>query len=301
MDGCTYSLRLLNQPYVRYNISSINMFRAALLTALVAAATAPVAQAASSSYSLHVDSESPYSFTITNPANQPVVSNTGILAGSTNTSMDAVSTDSDDTSIDVSFTTPTIVRVNVSSTLGFTGARFSAAKDALNYGVWAHPFNESIVNSNIAFDLKGMQGNDGINYASVRSPFFLSSAGYAVYTDTHAMGSYSFYSPSSDDDEGKKNSAEAEFRFNATELVYYIILPQSGGDLKSLLTQYAGLTDTSPLWSPRAYGPMFWHNDFERESGFPEGVGNSQEFVQDVVDKLARHRIRASAVMVDRP
>lgn len=262
-----------------------------LQSTLVACLLGVASMAWATSYSLDVVSESPYSFTITNGAKDAIVANSAILSGRQNTSMSAVSRHSNDTVLDFDFVTPTVVRVNVESSLGFTGAQFSTAENALHYGVWAYPFNESIVNSDIAFDLKGLQGNDGINYASVRSPFFVSSAGYAVYTDTQAMGSYSF---SSEDN-------QVQFIFNATEIAYYIILPESEGDFKSLLTQYAGLTDTSPLWSPRAYGPMFWHNDFQRTSGFPEGVSNSQEFVEDVVDKLAQHRIRASAVMVDRP
>ncbi|KAL2833474.1 glycosyl hydrolases family 31-domain-containing protein [Aspergillus pseudoustus] len=270
------------------------MPRSALFTSLVAAASVASALVAQPAlYFLQIDTESSYAFTVTDGKNQSVVSNIGILAGSKNNSMTAVSKDSDETSVDFGFMTPTIVRVNVNSSLGFTGAQFATAEGALHYGVWAHPFNESIVNSNVVFDLKGMQGNDGINYASVRSPFFVSSAGYAVYTDTQAMGSYSFSSVD--------NKNEVQFGFNATEIVYYIILPESKGDLKSLLTQYGGLTDRSPLWSPKAYGPMFWHNDFQRKSGFPDGVNSSQEFVEDVVNKLAQHRIRASAVMVDRP
>ncbi|KAL4964059.1 glycosyl hydrolases family 31-domain-containing protein [Aspergillus stella-maris] len=208
-------------------------------------------------YSLRIESKSPYFFTISNGENHTIVANSGIVAGSQNSSMIAVSRDSKDTALDFGFITPTIVRVDVKSSLGFTG----------------------------------MQGNDGINYASVRSPFFVSSAGYAVYTDTQAMGSYSF---SNEDN-------QVQFIFNATEITYYILSPKSKDGFKSLLTQYAGLTDTSPLWLPRSYGPKFWHNDFQRTSGFPEGVNDSQEFFEDVVDKLAQHRIRASAVMVDRP
>jgi hypothetical protein len=211
--------------------------------------------------------------------------------------MTATPKTSHDTKITTQFIAPSILHVHTQTTgttLSFTGAQFSTTPGAKHYGVWSYPFNDSITNAEIAFDLKGLQGNDGINYASARAPFFISSAGYAVYADTQAMGSFSF----------SDEMGQVEFRFNATALKYYIILPEvMGGEgaFKSLLTQYASLTDTSPLWSPRAYGPMFWHNDFQRASAFPEGVGNAQEFVRDVVDQLAAHRVRASAVMVDRP
>ncbi|KAL3444049.1 glycosyl hydrolases family 31-domain-containing protein [Aspergillus insuetus] len=237
-------------------------------------------------------------------SNTTIVSNTGILTGATNTSMTAAPKTSHDTKIRTQFITPSILHVRVhvhtESTAGsgpglsFTGAQFSTTPGAKHYGVWSYPFNASITNAEIAFDLKGLQGNDGINYASARAPFFISSAGYAVYANTQAMGSYSF----------SDELGTVGFRFNATALDYYIILPEviSGeGAFKSLLTQYASLTDTSPLWSPRAYGPMFWHNDFQRQSAFPEGVGNAQEFVGDVVDQLAANRVRASTLMVDRP
>ncbi|KAL4792592.1 glycosyl hydrolases family 31-domain-containing protein [Aspergillus venezuelensis] len=279
------------------------LFKASMLLLLGAAASVYAAQE-SSSYRLNDISASPYAFTITNTADKTtIVSNTGILTGATNTSMTASPKNSQDTKITTRFITPSILHVHTDSTISsgirFTGAQFSTNPNANHYGVWSYPFNHSIINAEIAFDLKGLQGNDGINYASARAPYFISSTGYAVYADTQAMGSYSF----------SNERQMVEFRFNATELDYYIILPEVNGeaeaeaqpDFKSLLTQYASLTDTSPLWSPRAYGPMFWHNDFQRESAFPEGVSNAQEFVGDVVDKLAANRVRASAVMVDRP
>ncbi|RDW76799.1 uncharacterized protein DSM5745_06791 [Aspergillus mulundensis] len=270
----------------------------AIVPQLAAGVTLAQGQAAPVSYSLQVLSSSPYAFAITNSEGEAVVTNAATLAGKTNTSMTAVSVDSKDTRISTEFITPSIVRVTTStSTENFLCAQFNVSTDAKHYGVWSYPFNRSIINDDIAFDIKGLQGNDGINYASARSPFFIDSSGFAVYADTQAMGSYEFPASTSD------GQGQISFRFDTTDLTYYIILPRSDGrdKFKSLLTQYASLTDPSPLWSPRGYGPMFWHNDFQRESAWPEGVSSAQEFVADVVDKLAGEKVRASAIMVDRP
>ncbi|KAL4899635.1 hypothetical protein BDW74DRAFT_183597 [Aspergillus multicolor] len=218
----------------------------------------------------------------------------------------SISTNSNETETRVitEFITPCIVRVTTTSSAHpFIGAQFNTSTDATHYGVRPYPFNWSIINDAIAFDIKGLQGNDGINYASARAPFSIDSAGFTVYADTQAIGSYAFASSASDDG----NHGQVSFRFNTTDPTYYIILPelQSDGDrrdrFKSLLRQYASLTDTSPFWSPLAYGDMFWHNDFLRESAWPESVSNAQEFVVDVVEKLAEERVRASAVMIDWP
>ncbi|KAH7125968.1 glycosyl hydrolases family 31-domain-containing protein [Dactylonectria macrodidyma] len=242
-------------------------------------------------YNLKIENESPFAFSVSDQNGHTLLSNLEILAGSTNDTVEAVDNNSENAFINVELITSSIVQVQVNSSLGFTGATFEAAEDAKHYGVWGYPWNKSLQNTNIHFDLKGLQSKSGISYSSARSPFFLSSTGYGVYTDTQAMGSYSF----SDDE------LEVKFVFNTTALVYYIILPSEEGDVKSILRQYAKLTDRSALWPSRSYGPMFWHNDFQRTSGFPEGVNNSQQFVQDVVNKLSENRIRASTIMVDRP
>lgn len=263
------------------------MYFLRLLTAIGAAGHF----ASAANYTLKVVNESPYSISISNEENEPICSNSALLAGRSNDTVTAVGNHSNHTSVNADMISPTIARVQINSSLGYTGAIFGVEEGAKHYGVWGYPWNASLQNTDIAFDLKGLQSDYGVKYSSARSPFFISDTGYAVYTDTMSMGSYSF---SSEDQ-------EVQFIFNTTELVYYVILPTEEGDIKSILKQYASLTDTTALWSPTSYGPLFWHDDFESESGFPSGVNNSQEFVQDVVDKLFENRVRASTIMVDRP
>lgn len=242
-------------------------------------------------YELEVTNKNPYSFAVSEKDHDPIVINSAVFAGTSNDTVAPVGEDSQDTVVEVEPITSSIFKVSINSSLGFTGALFDSEEDERYYGVWGYPWNASLENRDISFDLKGLQNTDGINYLSARSPFFLSSAGYAVYTDTLAMGSYNF------DTEGQ----EVQFIFNSTKLEYYLILPTERNNIKSLFEQYVQLSDATALWSPKSYGPMFWHDDFQKTSGFPDGVGNAQKFVEDVADKLYENRIRASTIMVDRP
>lgn len=38
-----------------------------------------------------------------------------------------------------------------------------------------------------------------------------------------------------------------------------------------------------------------------RQDGYPKGVTNAQEFVQNVMAKLADNEVRASGIIIDRP
>jgi hypothetical protein len=51
----------------------------------------------------------------------------------------------------------------------------------------------------------------GINWDNARAPFFFSSAGYGVNSDMLHMGTYDF--------------SLAQFIFNTSSLMYYIVLP----------------------------------------------------------------------------
>lgn len=179
------------------------------------------------------------------------------------------------------------MKVQINSTLPFTGARF-VDDDALFYGVWEYGQNNSIINGNVSFDLKGYAAMTGTNYANARAPFFFTSTGYGVYTDTLQMGSYDF-----------STAGAAQFIFHSTSLVYYIILPESEGDFKSVLTQYARLSSTVQMQAVSGYGPTFWSDNFEE--GFPEGVTNGNENVYDVVNHLYYNQIKAAGIVMDRP
>ena len=218
--------------------------------------------------------------------NTTVVNNTAILAGAQNTTVGAVQ----DTTQGLTYTllTDTVAKVTLNTSNAFHGARFSAPRNTRFYGVWEYPFNNRIDNANVTFDLKGVGNNVGINWCNARAPFFLTSAGYGVYTDTLKMGSYDFTTP-----------GDAQFIFNSSSLVYYIILPKDNGGLKSVIEQYTELSARSEIPPTSGLGPTFWSDDFTLD--FHGSVSNAQENIQDVVNHLYDNRIRATSIFADRP
>lgn len=220
-----------------------------------------------------------------------LVHNSAILSGNQNTTTTSISLttgNSNSTKLTYQMLTPTIAKIQLNSTSPFLGARFTSPPNDHFYGIWEYPWSSSITNLNITHDLKGIGNSPGTNWCSARAPFFLSSAGYAVYTDTLAMGSYNFTSP-----------GNVQFIFNSSSLVYYIILPTTAGDFKSIIEQYTALSARSEMPPTSGFGPTFWSDDFTQD--FHGGVSNAQENFGDVVDHLYYNKIHATAMFADRP
>lgn len=218
--------------------------------------------------------------------NSTLVNNTAILAGGRNTTVEVLKNTTK--GVNFSFLTPTVARVELNTSNAFHGARFSTSETARYYGVWEYPFNNRIDNANTFFDLKGVGNNIGINWSNARAPFFLTSSGYGVYADTLKMGSYDF-----------RTQGDAQFIFNTSSLVYYIILPRNKGGLKSIIEQYTELSARSEVPPTSGLGPTFWSDDFTLD--FHGNVSNAQENIQDVVSHLYDNRIRATSIFADRP
>ncbi|PVI04064.1 glycoside hydrolase family 31 protein [Periconia macrospinosa] len=227
--------------------------------------------------------------------NTTLVDNAAILAGGQNTTVSPI--DNSTSSLAYNFITPSVAKITINSSYAFIGAKFSSASNAHFFGVWEYPFNNRIDNRNVSFDLKGVGNNVGINWANARAPFFMSSDGYGVYTDTLKMGSYDFATPN-----------EAQFIFNSSSLVYYIILPKESqtltqasteGGLKSVIEQYTALSARSEMPPTSGFGPTYWSDDFTRD--FHGDVSNAAENIQDVVNHLYYNRIRATSTFADRP
>jgi alpha-D-xyloside xylohydrolase len=235
---------------------------------------------------------SPYSI-ILNSGSQILVNNNAILAGSQNTTVSPVFTSSSGQiannggQIEVELIKPTIAKIQVNTTSNFVGARFSYAASDKTYGVWEYPWNDTLDNAGIAFDLKGVGNSEGVNWDNARAPFFISTSGFGVYADTLTMGSYDFTTP-----------GRAQFIFNSSSLVYYIILPTANNDLKSILSQYISLSAPIELPPDSGYGPTFWSDNFEQD--FHAEVTNAQENYYDVVNHLYYNQIRATSMFADR-
>lgn len=246
-----------------------------------------------SSYQLSVSGTSPYGLEVTS-GSDVIVSNPAILAGGSNNSVQAVSASNSGQiansggRITAAFLESNVVKVQVNTTESYIGAQFSTSADANFYGVWEYPWFQRLNNANVSFDLKGLGDSEGINWDNARAPFFFTNAGYGVYTDTLDMGSYNFTTP-----------GQAEFIFNSSSLVYYIILPSAPGDYKSILETYTSLSSRIEMPPDSGYGPTFWSDDFEED--FHAGVTNAQENYYDVINHLYYNQIHASSMFADRP
>lgn len=247
---------------------------------------------ASAQYTLDITGTSPFSLVIKSP-DCTVVSNTAVLVGASNTTTAAVTESNGQISnnggqITATLISPTIAKVEVNSNYNFVGAQFATSPSEKLYGVWEYPFNHKITSNNVSFNIMGVGNEVGINWSNARAPFFFSSAGYGVYTDTLSMGSYDFSQPGT-----------AQFIFNSSSLVYYIILPDQPNDFKSILSQYvAELSSPIELPPDAGYGPTYWSDDFEED--FHGYVTNAQQNYFDVVDHLYFNQIHATSMFADR-
>jgi alpha-glucosidase (family GH31 glycosyl hydrolase) len=237
-------------------------------------------------------SPAPYSIVLKSGHNI-VVNNSAILAGPTNSTASPVTASSSGAisnnggKITYSKINPHVVKVQVNTNSYFVGARFSVFDDELFYGVWEYPWFDQITNTNVEFDLKGTGNSDGVNWSNARAPFFITNAGYGVYAHTLEMGSFDFTTP-----------GQAQFIFNASTLVYYIILPSSSGNYKSIIEEYTALSSRIEMPPDSGYGPTFWSDDFEED--FHGSVSNAQDNYYDVVNHLYYNEIRATSMFADR-
>lgn len=173
--------------------------------------------------------------------------------------------------------------MNTSS--NFVGARFGASPESKFFGVWEYPWHEDstyqLDNAGVAFELKGLGNSEGANWQNARAPFFLTAAGYRVYADSLAMSSWNSTQP-----------GHAEFIFNASSLVYYVILPQAQGDYKSIIEAYISFSAANEMPPDTSYGPTFWSDNFEQD--IHAGVTSAQENYYDVINHLYYNQIHAS-------
>ena len=234
-----------------------------------------------------VSGTSPFELTINSAGT--TITNKAILSGPLNTTTTPVAASNDGAVtnsggiITWSIIQPNVVKIQYNSTAAFTGAQFAAAPNENYYGVWEYPWNNSLANNGIFFDLKGVGNAVGSNWDNARAPTFYSSEGYGVYADTLDMGSFQF-SPS-----------QAQFIFNTSNLVYYIILPTTPGDYKSIIETYTGLSARITQPPDSGFGPTFWSDNFETD--FHSSVSNAQENYYDVINHLYYNQIHGESLL----
>jgi alpha-D-xyloside xylohydrolase len=217
-----------------------------------------------------------------------LVTNNAILIGTTNTSLTPINPSTPGVSLTYQTIDPQVLKIEITaSSSSYIGAEFTFPSTTTFYGVWEYPFSNQLSNTGVSFDLKGVGNGCGINWSNARAPFFISSSGVAVYTDTLDMGSFDFSQPNF-----------VSFNFNTSSLTYYIILPKEEGDFKSLIKEYMGLSSRIEMPPDSEFGPTFWSDDFTQD--FHGNVTNAQENYFDVINHLTEYQIRATDMFADR-
>jgi alpha-glucosidase (family GH31 glycosyl hydrolase) len=130
---------------------------------------------------------------------------------------------------------------------------------------------------------------DGMRFSSVRAPFYMTSGGYGIYTQSVWKGQYTL---AIDD--------QTSFEFDDAELAYFVIYGPSYAEILRGYNDLAGPSRMPPDW---ALGPIWWRDDIHEDLRNAEGGRHrgAQEVLLGDVHALRRHRIPASAMWLDRP
>lgn len=183
------------------------------------------------------------------------------------------------------FTDPDIVKTTFSLTGGSQVFQGFTDQGENIYGVWAYPFGGGINCRGTDKEFLGFQHETGINYSSVRAPFYVTDRNYGLYAQSEAQGHFT-----------TAVSGSTSFSFDAPDLTYYIIHGESPKDILTHYNTIAGGSFMPPTW---AFSTIWWTND--DHLGFHGTVSNAQENVIDTADKLRDNQIPASGIWIDRP
>ena len=184
------------------------------------------------------------------------------------------------------FLSPAVVQVQLSYDGQGAGEIYEEFKDQGEhyYGVWEYPFGGNIDDRGADADFLGVRVMPGVNYASARAPFYITSLRYGVYAETTAKGHYTI-----------AREGRTGFSFEGARLKYDIIYGPSYRDILSRYNAMAGPSVMPPAW---AFSSFWWRDDEHEDL---RGVANAQEKVIDDADRLRALRIPASAIWLDRP
>jgi alpha-D-xyloside xylohydrolase len=158
------------------------------------------------------------------------------------------------------------------------------AQEERNYGLFEYPFAGRLDNAGLEADLLGVGRLEGVWYSSARAPFYLSSRKHGVYVRSTARGRYSV-----------AVNGKTGFVFDGPSLQYDVIYGPSYFDVLARYTRIAGAPFMPPLW---AFGSAWWSDDFQQALHHTK---NAQENVLEIVGQLAKHRIHAGSLCMDRP
>jgi alpha-D-xyloside xylohydrolase len=132
----------------------------------------------------------------------------------------------------------------------------------------------------------GLRHLQDVNYASARAPFYVTSRGYGLYVQSEAQGRYAV---------AVKGGTVVSF--DDDRLRYSLIYGPSYLEVFRRYNDLAGGSVMPPTW---AFDSIWWRDD-NHADWEENGVSSSQALALHDADMLAKHRIRASALWLDRP
>lgn len=185
------------------------------------------------------------------------------------------------------FTSPEVLEVTVTYDEGrLEGVTETFADHGEHsYGLWEHT-GGGIDNRGVEQQMLGLRHLQDVNYASARAPFYVTSRGYGLYVQSEAPGRYSV-----------AVKGRTVVSFDDAQLRYSLIYGPSYAEVFRRYNDLAGGVAMPPTW---AFDSIWWRDD-NHADWEENGVSSSQALAIHDADMLAKHRIRASALWLDRP
>ncbi|MFP4224645.1 MAG: TIM-barrel domain-containing protein [Phycisphaeraceae bacterium] len=185
-----------------------------------------------------------------------------------------------------SYPSPDVLKVVVTADDAEAISQYFKDQGEHVYGIWENPFSDGLDNRGVEEDFLGVEKGKGAAWVSGRAPFYVTSAGYGVYTESRAKGRYRV---AIEDQTG--------FTFEEPTLTYYIIHGPSYRDIMQRYCDIAGGPIMPPDW---AMGSIWWRNDHLKDAE-KRGLDSARDLVLEDVKALQQHQIPATAYWIDRP
>lgn len=183
-----------------------------------------------------------------------------------------------------SFDRPDVLEVNLTSASATQTREAFLDHGEHYYGLLEYPFAGAIDNRGLNREMIGYEHAAGTNYANARAPFYVTDAGYGIYTETTALGRYQV-----------AVGGQTRVQFDEPDMTYYIM----AGSPKKVLQSYAEVAGAPFLPPDWALGTCVWRDDHHNDLG--GGVSNAQALALRDAAMLEQHQIHAASMWIDRP
>jgi alpha-D-xyloside xylohydrolase len=185
------------------------------------------------------------------------------------------------------FTSPEVLQVAITYDQGKVESVSETFEDQGEhvYGLWEN-VDGGIDDRGVEQEMLGLRHMEDVNYPSARAPFCVTSRGYGLYVQSEASGRYAV-----------AVKGRTVVSFDDERLRYSLIYGPSYAEIFRRYNDLAGGPAMPPTW---AFDSIWWRDD-DHADWEENGVSSSQALAIHDADMLAEHRIRASALWLDRP